>query len=1151
MRTTTTDQQRLQVCQALHYLQRRWQQGSLIILAFLLCFGVPARAEDLPQDITLSFRDATLDKVFKEIRKQTGYSFVYTESELSRASKVTIQVSNSSLDRVLSLCFQNQPLTYTIVDKIVVVKPRQESRTAVPVVNTVAVADPKKISMRGRVLSEKGDPLAGATITVRRSDMSTTTDEDGYFALTEIEEDAVLLVSSVGHVTQQVKLSAGKLNMEIKLPIAIKDEEEVVVAYNKISQRSNTGAVTVVKGEQIQTLPNRSFDKSLQGLVPGLLVTSGNGQPGAPPANFVLRGIATGGQPVNGETFRNPLIVVDGVPVSQEPPGYSTYTNRITNPLAQLNPSDIETISILKDASAVALYGSQASNGVLLVTTKKGKAGKTVFNFRHQTDITSALEGKIEMLNQEEYLELLFESYKNTNPAYTDAAILADLRRKFPVIVNSPGDTSFYPQADWRNALLNNNSVTMANEISMSGGNEKSNFYLNFEYTKQNGIAKNTGYDRKSMRFNYEHRPTSWLKIGLNTTLSYNIQDYSNSGFSSFLRITAISPLNPIRDINDGYFYTYYYGLGSGGGIQLTNPVAQSELDINNSTAYRGLSRLSADIKITPNISFSSSVGTDFMLNEAKEKNHPLVSTSKGFIQEQLFRTTGIINTNLLQFDKQWNNTHSLNILAGQESRIQTSKYTFVSRNDLSGNPDQDQLNSGNTISSATGNNFKQNLLSYFGQVSYGFRSKYYLSGSIRSDGSSRFGKNNRFGTYWSAGMGWVVSEESFMQTTRGWLSFFKLRGSMGPAGNSAAITDQLRFDRLSLVNFLNGTTVFPALGNPGNPSIQWEETFTWDGGLELRLLKDRISFTADVYTRKTKNLIAYDINAPLGTGYAQLTGNVGDVKNQGIELSLSATIVQEKNFSWNLSANWSRNRNKLTKSFLPETAIVGTNLVNKVGYEYNSFYLKEWAGVNPENGRPMWVDSTGKSTENWDAAKPSIVGKAQPDGFGGISNILSYKGIGLSFMFYYQYGSQVYAEPKLQNDGNANGMDPYLNQTKAALDRWQKPGDIANNPRRLLNGQAITNTGTITDRGTYVSTRYLFSGDFIRLSNVGLSYSLPKSWIERLRMTTAKIYVQAHNLATWTKYSGQDPENVGPSGNGSVLYPQAKSYSIGLNVSF
>lgn len=1119
---------------------------------------VQVSAESYSQEkISISEKNASLEKIFKEIRKQSKYDFLYINEQLQGAPKVSVVLKDVSLEQALKEVLKNSSFTYSIQDKTIVIRLKEEKKGSSSSTDGTGLKSetppppPPTIDLRGIVVNEKGEPVEGATVAVKGTDKKTSTNGKGEFTLNGVNEKLTLVISAVTIETKEVNVN-GQVFVKVEVSNIVSElDETVVVAYGRQKQQSLTGAVTVVKGEQIQSLPNRSFDKSLQGLVPGLLVTSGNGQPGAPPSNFMLRGIATGGQPTNGETFRNPLIVVDGVPVLQEPPSLAGGGfDRITNPLAQLNPSDIETISVLKDAAAVALYGSQASNGVILVTTKRGKSGKTVFNFRHQTDISSALEGKIDMLNQKEYLELLYESHRNSNASFwTDARIDSSLRVKFPLTSNG----KFYPGDDWSAALLNMQAVTVANEISMSGGTEKSNFYLNLEYTKQDGVAKNTGYDRKSVRFNYEHRPTSWFKFGLNTTLSHNVQSYSKSGFNSFLRMVGISPLNSIRDDNGNFIYRYSFGMGSSGSSLSPNPVAQTELDINQADAFRGLSRLNTEIRLAKNISFNSVVGVDFMLNEAKEKNHPLVSTGLGYIQEQQFRTTGIVNTNLLQFNKQWSKVHSLNILAGQETRIQNTKFSIVTKNDLTGNPDQDQLDGGNTIGTARGNISKQNLLSWFGQLNYGFKEKYYLTGSIRSDGSSRFGKNNRFGTYWSSGAAWLVSSEPFMQFIKKWVSYFKLRGSMGPAGNSSAIIDRLRYDPLFIVDFLGGTTVFPSVGNPGNPSIQWEETFTWDGGLEMRLLRDRISLTADIYTRKTKNMIAYNITAPLGTGSSQLTGNIGDVKNSGIELSLSASLINTGDFRWNLSANWSRNSNKLTRSFLPENTLTGTNLVNKVGYEYNSFYLREWAGVNPDNGRPMWIDSTGKPNESWSAAKPSIVGKAQPNGFGGIINQFSYKGLSLSVSFYYQYGSQIYAEPKLQNDGNSgSNSDPFLNQTRSALNRWQKPGDIAINPRRLLNGQFIVpGSATQIDQGTLASTRYLFDGDFIRLANVNLGYSFPSDWLNKIHLSSARLFLQVNNLATWTRYSGQDPENVGPSGFGNVVYPQAKSWSFGLNINF
>ncbi|OQP44583.1 hypothetical protein A4H97_09450 [Niastella yeongjuensis] len=1126
-------------------------------LVFLTIFN-PAtmQAEDDWGGITIRHENAPIQKVFQSIEKQSGYRFFYNETLLQGAVKVSLNLQNVSLQEALDACFRNQPLSYAIVDKTIIVKRRPEQQPVAPVPTAVSFTLPNKgklIAVRGKVTSNN-IPVAGASIMIKGTDNGASTDKDGIFTLSEVDEDAVLVVSSVSHQAREVRLNGqGFITIDLAQQSDNLDEA-VVVAYNTTTVKRNTAAVTVVKGEQIQNLPNRSFDKSLQGLVPGLLVTGGTGQPGAPPSNFVLRGIATGAQPTNGESFRNPLIIIDGIPVTQDPPANtSASVLRITNPLAQLNPSDIESISVLKDASAVALYGSKASNGVLLVTTKKGKTGKTVFNFRHQTDVSSAIEGKIKMLSQEEYLALLFEAYRNNNPTLysKDAAILTDLRKKFPIIVNSPGDTSFYEPSNWVDEYFKKAAVTVSNEISMSGGNERSNFYINLEYTKQDGVTPKTGYDRKSVRFNYEHRPTSWLKLGINTGLSYNIQQYASEGTNNFLKVIAISPLNPIRDMSGNLFYKFNWGLGGTGGSASPTPIAQTDLNINNSTAFRGINKLYGEARFK-NFAFSSTLGVDFMLNEVKQKAHPLVSigTTMGSLTEQPFRSANVISTNILRFNKSWNRIHDLNILVGQEAQIASSKYLTITRTNLSSNPNSDQLLTG-TVSAAGGNTSKQTLLSYFSQLNYGLFERYYISGSLRSDGASNFGKNNRFGSYWSIGGGWIISDEPLLRRTNKWLNLLKVRGSMGPAGNSAAVTDMLRFDALQLRNYLNGVAVYPAAGNPGNPSIKWEQTFVWDAGLELRILKDRINITADIYTRKTKNLIAYDINAPLATGTQFFTGNVGDIKNKGIELSMASKIIAKGDFRWNINLNWSKNQNRLTKSFYPRTTITGTNLVNEVGSEYNSFYLRRWAGVNPDNGRPMWVDSTGKFSENYMAAKPEIVGKAQPDGFGAVTNSFGYKGIELSAAIYYQYGSKIYYNSNLQNDGSANNNDPYLNQTKSALDRWQKPGDIAANPRRLLNGQAITSTGTVLDEGTNASTRYLYDGDFIRLANVALAYSFQRGLIERLHLSSARIFIQGHNLATWTKYSGQDPENIGSSGFGSIIYPQQRSYTVGLNVSF
>jgi outer membrane receptor protein involved in Fe transport len=376
-------------------------------------------------------------------------------------------------------------------------------------------------------------------------------------------------------------------------------------------------------------------------------------------------------------------------------------------------------------------------------------------------------------------------------------------------------------------------------------------------------------------------------------------------------------------------------------------------------------------------------------------------------------------------------------------------------------------------------------------------------------------------------------------------ISYLKLRGSFGPAGNSSAIINYMKYDYIGLTNNSNDIAVYPdRYREPGNPNIKWEETFTVDMGVELRMLKERIAITADYYNRNTTNLIASKIPLGLATGFYSFSANVGDVKNTGIELSLSADLVKSNTFRWNMIANWSKNKNKLTKSNFPIERLTSTGVANKVGEEYNSFYMPRWAGVSTSNGRPQWIDSlTGKPTEDYNASKPEIVGKAQPDGFGAIINTISFKNIELSAMINYQYGLQIYRDDRLQNDGRI----AYLNQSRSALNRWQKPGDVAINPRRLLDGR----TGGEVDAGYNTSTRFLFDGDMIRLANVAIAYNFPKALLSNLHLQTLKVFAQGHNLGTWTKYSGQDPESTTSSGAGYLLYPQARSFSLGLNVTF
>lgn len=1130
-----------------------YARRSLMALLWLLLPCIYSHAQKSVQpgrNITITNGHISLKDVFSVIEKQTGVVLFF--GDLNTSQYVGVKFVSTPVEEALAEMLPPLGLTYEYVkgnrDKIFV---------------RSIVMDRKKdtvmmITINGIVTDDKDEPLPGASVRVKGTSFGTATKANGTFGFTmkEGSAQAVLLVSYTGYKVQEVKFNSNSSNLRVRLePGDNSLNETVVTAYGTSTQRAVVGAITVVKGEQIQNLPNRSFDKSLQGLVPGLLVTQGTGQPGGGLGNFVLRGISTGGSALNGSTVRNPLIVIDGVPVFQDPAQASSSDVPYSNPMAQLNPSDIESISVLKDAGAIALYGTRASNGVILVTTKRGRQGKTVFNFRHQTDISSRLKAQAKMLSQQQYLELLYETYRNTDPTYwTDDRIKSDLISKFPHQVKAAGDTSFFTASDWMNELYDNTATTISNELSMSGGNEKSNFYINLEYTKQNGIIKNTGYDRKSLRLNYENVPLHWLKVGINTTLSYNVQDYSPTGATE-RTYSSISPLNAIRDEKGSYFNNYSWGLANSYSLSsnenmFPNPIVAAKLNINKNTSYRGLSNLYINANFLKYFSLNSSFGVNFGLTEAKEKVHPLLAASDltagiGRINETNVRNGNIITTNTIRFDRIIKEKHSIGFLFGHEAQIIMDKKLYVVKEGLSDNPLADQLNIG-TIRDAGGLGNKQTLLSYFSQANYNFRSKYFASVSVRSDGSSLFGDNRRFGNHWSTGVGWIITSEPFMQKASNVINYLKVRGSIGSAGNSSAISNAWRYDALLLNSYMGNPAVTPnTIAGPGNKDIQWEKTFNWDIGLDLRILKERVVVTADVYVKNTSNVIA-GVNLPYSTGFTTIKRNIGDIKNKGIEISISADLIKTSNFNWNVNANWSKNKNLLIRSFYPVEKVSATLLANGTGRNYNSFYMPVWAGVNPNDGMPQWIDTLGKVNSNYGAAQYQFVGKPQPDAFGAITNTLRYKGFELSFMLHFQYGFKIY-NAEANTFGVNDGLDPYLNQSVVALNRWQKEGDIAVNPRRLLFGQY----NGVLSRSTSTSTRYLYDGDFLRLSNLTVSYSFPKTLMGNDFMQALRVFIQGHNLATWTNYSGHDPENSNAIGAGTIIYPLQRSFSIGLNASF
>lgn len=1100
---------------------------------------------EVHSQISISERNVPITSVLAKIQQQSGYNLFYENTKINDV-KVNVKLSNVTLKDALDQVLKDHNLTYAIVDKTIVVKLKTPS-----FLDRMVDALTPPIDVRGMVRDAEGNPLAGATVRVKGANRSVLTDGEGKFYLASVDEKAVLVVTYVGYKEMEIGV---KSELSIQLEMKTNDlDETIVVAYGTTTQRTNTGAVTVLKGEQIESIPVRSVDKALQGLVPGLVVTNGTGQPGGGVSNFVLRGISAGASPLLGSTARNPLFVIDGVPVSQD--HFQSNNNiaitdvPVTNPMAQLNPGDIASISVLKDAAAIALYGSQASNGVILITTKQGKTGTTHFDFRHQTDIQQKVEEKIQVLDQEEYLNLLYSTYKTSSrlvssvaTPYSDADILADLKAKFP----TRADGSFYPTYNFGNELYNNKALTFSNQLSISGGSDKILYYMSLENTKQDGIVKNSGFDRKSLRLNLNSKPNSFLKFGTNSTFSFNNQDVAyDNGMSYFL-----SPLNSVYDDNGNFIWKYNWGTfetSTGTGTQTPNLIAVNKFNTNNSKAYRGLIQFNGEATFLKYFKLTSLIGTDFMLAENKYKTDPRLgvgSTLNGSISEENHIRYNLINTNSLHFNRIWKD-HSINMLVSQEARVNEARYLQGSGIGNAGVlPYYDQFYSpGYTIQPSVGTKSKQTLLSQFAQVQYGFLNRYFLTSSIRRDGASVFGDQQQWGNFWSLGGGWILSNEPLLMSKNKETNYFKLRASIGAAGNSSGITPSRRYEDLTLLSTVFGPALVLTNGPDSravNYGLQWEETFSWNVGADTRLFNDRISLTADVYLRRTSNLIN-SVNIPYTSGRANTQMNIGDMKNVGIETTVLVHVVKNSTISWDVSSNWSVNKNKLVKAFNPIVNLTGTFLANGQGHEYNSYYLRRWAGINPADGSPQWLDINNNVTGNFNSANQVFMGNSQPEGFGNLLNNIKYRSFQLSLSFYYEYGKKLYdgVLSSLSNDG----AYPYINQSTTALNYWKSPGDVTlNGARRLNNSSGISNGN---------SDRYLFRADHIRFQSVKLDYAFTVSWLRKLSVTSLNVFVQGHNLGLWSLFPGKDVDNSNVVGAVRFAYPLARSFSGGMQIGF
>jgi TonB-linked SusC/RagA family outer membrane protein len=1127
-----------------------WPQLSKIILAMKLTVIIMiaaltnVSAKSYSQIVTLHQKNATVEKVLKAIEKQTGYHFLYDKNDVSKAGGINIELANAPLEEALNQCFKDQPLTYKVFDETIVVKKKEENAEPIAA-----------FKVQGTVSDAKG-PLPGVSVKFKGSNLGTVTDVNGKYTLNAPNGTGTLVFSFVGYTTKEVAIG-NKAQIDAvleELPKAL--NEVVVVGYGTQKRVDLTGSVGSVSGKALQDRPAINVEQELSGKIAGVNVSTNSGAPGGE-TKIRIRGYSS----INAAT--DPLYVVDGV--------------IWTAGGSALNPNDIETIDVLKDASSTAIYGTRGANGVILVTTKRGKKGGSVSYDAYGS--ISVMAKELPVLNSKEWLAVEDQSYANI-PKYDPAGWAAgNYTKDNPVtertaLIGKLFDKNLNPlyDVDWQKATTRA-SYSQNHNFTFTGGSDNLTYGLFLNYADDEGIILNTYQKRYNARLTIDHQIKPWLKVG--TTLNYNNSEQRTAddgvGGNNIPRmLIEMVPFIPIRYPDGSYGKRTDYPNLEGG----DNPVAQAN-EIHNlyrKNVFSGNGYL--NLNLAPGLEFRSTIG---VTTQANTNPHYQTGLVGGATVDQSNSSASIYESNdtfwqfenHLTYNKVFNKVHSLNVVVGTERQNFNDLTVGSSTTGLSDDYfAYNNLGVGATPGTPFSSYYAWQIQSYFGRINYGYADKYLLTLTGREDGSSRFGPSKKYGFFPSAALAWRVSQEDFLKDNKT-ISDLKLRFSYGLTGNSEIGQYQ------SQANLVSGTTVVGGTGtvintqSPGNPDLQWEKNSEFNLGVGFGLFNNRLNVDADAYYKKTKALL---LNAPIpeSSGYNSVYKNIGSLENKGIELTINSVNIKTDNFTWNTTFNISFLKNKILHLgdanddiFLAPTFLSQFNLL-RVGEPASVFYgykvLGTWGtaeaadaakyGKLPGDLKIQDTNGDGKIT----VADKQILGKSTPSGYGTFNNTFRYKAFDLGIDLQFNYGNQI------MNLTRHSGQDRtgQANSYATVLNAWTPENQ---------------NTSIAQDRPAYVyyqteiySTK-VESGSFIRGRNITLGYNFPDNLVKKIKLSRLRIYAQAQNVFLITKYTGYDPEtstynavldNTGKQTNSNFTqgvqfydYPKPRVYLLGINASF
>lgn len=1146
-----------------------------LVFTFLGVLNVIAGSAYSQENLKLNLKEVSLMTLFREIQKQTGIDFVYNEEQCRDFGKVSVEISDGMVEQLLQQVFDSSKLTYRFENGVIMIKALDEMRP-----------QEQKVQISGSVVDTKGQPLPGVTILLKGTTVGCVTDSEGNFRLElPMRENIVLSFSFVGMKTIEVAYS-GQKEMKVVLEEEITEMEQVNVistGYYDIDKSKMTGAVEVVTAREIAGKGYTSIDEVLRGTLAGVSVMNVSGRPGAQ-AQIRIRGVNS----LTGNM--EPMWIVDGMPMQGNLPtsvgvGATDLENTVlTSGIGNISPDDVESITILKDAAAAAIYGSRAANGVIVIKTKRGRVGKSYINVQSSFAISEAPKNRLEMMNSEEKIAFersLYEDFPNATLRGRASLLYKGIDEGTISRADAMAELENMRQinTDWFDEIfrvaLNHKHV-----VTLSGGSETTQFYSSINYSNEQGVIPNNDYKHFGATLKLTHDFNRNLRILFDVSSSLRTEKSSASAVNPLYYATFANPYERPYDENGNYAYDYSYEpeLSKVKDGYMYDFNMLKDLRENTAKTKYGSNQVNLQLewKLFEGFMYSLAGTVSNTSSYTRKEIAPGSYTSKvkswildlyseneipdnlnlGALQENTSRSFGWTVRNQIKYARELKEDHFVNIVVGHEvSAVESNSFMQYSPQydvdkGLIGYPNLDGVNAGDLDLDRLHETSKgqDRSVSVFATASYSYKDRYVVAGSSRWDGADIIGTDNRFSPLWNVSLKWNMHEENFMKSCR-FVNVLSLRGSYGFTGSIDRNAYPFTLMTYGSLRYYDGIQL-PIDVMPGNPSVKWQKKEDRSIGLDFSLFNYRINGTVNYYCNDVNNLLG-DKKIPYSTGRGSVVANLSSLRNSGWEFSLNTVNIDHENFRWTTSFNIALNDNKITDAFYEKISDLYTirRKYQIEGYPVNAWFGFKTAGINPQTGEYMIytdakdedghpkgypygngyiADGSTYSTEN-----AYYLGEAEPPISGGFGTTLTYKRLSLNAQFAFMTGHKIESF-KSYNGSLMNASR--LNQLKTEANRWRKPGDITNVPKYT--------TSTATLSLLEITDDKLEDGSYLKCNLISLGYNLPSNLCQKLGLSQLRCTFNVHNLFTWTKYRGIDPETLGAFG-----YPSAKKYMFTLNL--